>query len=116
MLELEEKSVYCCSDSNVINIVNATIKEIKSDGIEVILVLSPYFAEGLSKLDRFDNFIHICEQLSTENGCSFLNFLDDPICTDSSLFSDCMHLNYHGADIFSTKLALAIDSIIHHLK
>ncbi len=112
--ELSTASVECGNDTTIIKAVSSTIMEMKSDDIIVILVISPLYIEGINKLNGLHEFVNTCEQLSVDNDCLFLNFLKDPLSADSTLFSNCMHLNAKGADLFSLKLAKTLDSIFSH--
>lgn len=113
---IEDNSIYCSYNDNLINSFNNKLIEIKKDSINVILVYSPLYFDGQSKIKDLDNLVSFYSQLAEKNDCVFLNYLDHPICKDSTLFHNAEHLNSSGADVFSELLAHDLDSILNNNK
>ena len=49
--------------------------------------------------------------LATKHHLPILNYIDMPLCTDTTYFYNATHLNRQGAIIFTTCLAQDIDSM-----
>lgn len=111
--DIDSAIIICPTDTTIIRHFCNTISSMKNDGIEVILVYSPFYFKGLSRLKGLDKLLLTCEKIASDYNIDFLNYLNDPMCKDSTLFCDCMHLNQKGAEIFSKKIGLTLDSIIN---
>lgn len=109
--QTKDNSIDCCYDSAIINAFRHTIKEMQNDGSNVILVYSPFYFEGQPKIKQLDQFVAFVQELAEQENCIFLNYLDDSINSDSTLFMNALHLNGFGADVFSEKIAHDLDSI-----
>ena len=88
-----------------------TIRDLKANGTNVILVFSPFYFEGINCVANFSSIIDSIHLYANEEQCLFYNFTNDPICYDTSFFYNAWHLNDKGASLFSTKFAHIIDSI-----
>lgn len=113
---IENKSIECSYNDTLITDFNNKLIEIKKDCKNVILVYSPLYFDGQSKIKDLDNLVSFYAQLAEKNDCVFLNYLDHPICKDSTLFHNAEHLNSCGADVFSEILAHDLDSILNITK
>lgn len=113
-ITLTESSVTCTVERKILSQFSDILKETSDDNITNIIVISPYYQPGLPLIKDFDKIISITDSLAKKNHCIFFNYIDDKMCTDSTLFSNVMHLNSRGADLFSRKLATALDSILYH--
>lgn len=49
--------------------------------------------------------------IADRHNCPFLDYTNDPICYDTLNFYNAMHLNAHGANLFSAELAHDLDSL-----
>ena len=90
-----------------------TIQEMQHDGATVVLVYSPFYYRGQKKYSDLQSMRQLFGKIAVEENCLYLDYLDDPINNDSSLFKNASHLNCFGADVFSAKLSYALDSIIN---
>jgi len=79
----------------------------RQNNVDVILVQAPYtqgFYQGIANLDYFDSKI-------ISYNIPYYNFNHLMSLDDSLHFYDLIHLNQHGAELFSAKLAHDIDSL-----
>ncbi|MBC6489943.1 hypothetical protein ACFSQD_06425 [Flavihumibacter stibioxidans] len=82
----------------------------KKEGINLYVVFSPAYLENIG-----NNYsVSIARKIASEQGVPFLDFSGtEPFVSDNKLYSDNVHLNAKGADIFSRQVA---DSIANRLK
>ena len=97
---------------DVVEMVKEMIDEIQQDGSKVVLVYSPFYIEGQKKIDNIEQVVDSFQAIADERRCLFLNYLNDSINYDSTLFKNAVHLNSTGADLFSAKLGHDLDSLI----
>jgi hypothetical protein len=109
----KDHSIDCCYDSTIINSFRQTVKEMQNDGSKVILIYSPFYYQGQQKVKNLDLFISFVQEMAEQENCLFMNYLNDTINYDTSLFMNASHLNGYGADVFSAKLAHDLDSILN---
>jgi hypothetical protein len=91
---------------------NETIREFedylkfcKQKDINLTLVYTPEYIEGQKMTQNRNDIIKIYEQYAAQYDFLFLNYSDDSLCLDKSLFYNSQHLNKKGAELFSAKLA-----------
>ena len=113
-IALEMNSVdsvkYSC-EPKAVALLESFIQECKKDTIFVILIHSPMYYEGFEKIQNNDKMLNLFQNIANRNNVPFLDYTKDPICYDTMNFYNAMHLNAHGADLFSTKLAHDLDSL-----
>ncbi len=101
---------YSC-EPKAVALLESFIQECKKDTIFVILIHSPMYYEGFEKIQNNDKMLNLFQNIANRNNVPFLDYTKDPICYDTMNFYNAMHLNAHGADLFSTKLAHDLDSL-----
>lgn len=111
--KIDNNSIHCAKNQKVINDFIETIREMKSDGSKVIIVISPFHYLGQTKIADNDKMIEIVCRIADNENCFLLNYMDHPINSDSTLFKNAYHLNCYGADVFSEILAHDLDSILN---
>lgn len=86
------------------------ISTCNNEGIRLFIVFSPAYLENIG-----NNYsVSIARKIASEKGVPFLDFSGtEPFTSDKNLYSDNVHLNAKGADIFSRQVA---DSIANRLK
>lgn len=98
-------------DTLVYNSFCSTIQQMKKEGSNVAIVFSPLHKLGQDAVKDLDSFINLLQHTADKEKCIFINFIADPMCSDSSYFKNTMHLNEIGTDYFSAKFAHIVDSI-----
>ncbi len=111
MNELKKSPIHFSIESEIERIFIQTIRELKNNGTEVILIVSPLFHEGLECVHGEEIIFDRIKTIAIEEDCPYYNYLDDPICYDTTYFGNAMHLNDRGATLFSHKIAHLLDSI-----
>lgn len=87
-------------DSVKIEYFESFIKQCKNKGIQLFIVVSPYFL--ISKVT--DKSIIIARKIAIDNNVNFLDYSQDTTFRlNHDLFADYSHLNLDGAKLFSRK-------------
>ncbi len=88
------------------------IEVIKKDNIQLTLVVAPLYIEGQSRILNINEHLSVIDSISKHYKLPLLDYTQDSLSFDKSLFYNNMHLNKTGAELFSTRLALDLKSII----
>lgn len=86
------------------------LSECKQKGIKVVMVFSPLYSEAVEKITNIHDWREYYSQLSQKYGCCYLDYLDNPICRDTSNFRVSFHLNEKAAQEFTTILCEDLNS------
>jgi hypothetical protein len=102
------------TDSTVIAEYKVRIKNLQSKGINVMIVLPPVYSIVLKTKTDFTPLRNSLHGIAEETNSVFLDFTNNKICDNKSLFYNSNHLNYKGAILFSGMLADSINSYLRH--
>ena len=83
----------------------------REDSIQVVLVYSPMYAGAREKMHGLDEARACFSELARRFGCVYLDYLDDPICRDSTNFCVAVHMNPKATAAFTRRLAHDLDSL-----
>jgi len=103
--ELEKSSLEFRVNPRVEGIFNGLLDRIETDGAKVVLIESPMYTEALEKRKNPGVMKAYYDKLSAERGIPVLDYSTLSICTDSTYFTNAVHLNLKGAIAFSDSLA-----------
>ncbi|MCR4828057.1 MAG: hypothetical protein K5864_01185 [Bacteroidales bacterium] len=101
---------YHC-EPEAISLLDSFLNRCSNDSIKVIIIHSPFERRGFEKIKNHDEMLNLFRSIANRHGIPFLDYTNDPICYDTLNFYNAMHLNSHGADLFSAKLAHDLDSL-----
>ena len=90
------------------------IKECKNDNIDLVLVYTPEYIEGQKYIENRSEVMSIYDNLAQKYDLLFLDYSNDEISFDRSLFYNTSHLNKTGANLFTTKLAHDLKMRMHN--
>lgn len=76
----------------------------------VIFVYSPIYHGVIDKCPDIDKMYEMYDSIALKYHIPILNYIEMPICYDTTYFYNATHLNRQGAEIFTTQLAHDIDS------
>lgn len=107
--ELSDVSVW--EDSNMVGLFSDFLAEQKEIGTQVLLVYSPMYHGVVDKCSNIDRMYFLFDSIAGLYDIPILNYLEKPLCYDTTYFYNAMHLNRIGAELFTTQLAHDIDSI-----
>lgn len=99
-------------DSPTINLFERFLQECDEQDITVILVYTPEYIDGQHFIANRDVLMQYYRKTARKNGIHFLDFSQDAICFDQSLFYNANHLNSRGADAFTQKLIIHLKTIL----
>lgn len=85
--------------------------ELKRDSVKVIFVCSPIYSGFTERAVNLSEFYEFRKHFSDKYDIPVLDYFYDPICADTNYFSNAMHLNKTGAELFTTKLCHDLDSL-----
>ena len=89
------------------------LAQCQSEGIQVVMVYAPLYIGATRKLGpAADTMFALYQSFANRYGCQILNYTYDSICFDTLNFYNASHLNRRGAELFSTKLAHDLDSLL----
>lgn len=83
----------------------------QSDSIRVILVYSPMYTGAREKITGLDGVRRYFSETARKFGGTYLDYLDDPICRDSTHFCVSVHMNPEATEQFTKHLLSDIDSL-----
>ncbi len=86
-------------------ILDDMIKDCRKRNIQLVLVFTPQYSGFTDLQVQTDSLVMGFEQLGKESNVHFINYVYDPICSDTTYFYNAMHLNRKGATVFTEQLA-----------
>ena len=87
------------------------LAECRRDSVRVILVYSPMYVGAREKISGLDEARRYFDETARKFGCTYLDYLDDPICQDSTRFCVSVHMNPMATALFTRELCHALDSL-----
>lgn len=93
-------------------ILKSIIGRCKKDSINLICIYSPIYTEGKFHVSNFDEIFKKVRAILDETSTPFWDYSNLEICNSTEYFYNYNHLNYKGAKIFSTQLAMDIKKFI----
>ncbi|WFE83160.1 hypothetical protein [Parabacteroides chongii] len=87
------------------------LDECKDDSVQVVLFKSPIHPSAYKKLINIESSFLLIDSIAEVYRLNVLDYTDYLI-EDTSCFFDPVHLNYKGAELFSTRLAHDVDSLL----
>lgn len=85
------------------------ISQIKQQGIEPILVITPMFINGQKLFRNYDKYIKTVEDLALRNQIKLYDFSKSAIVNDAANFYNNGHLNSNGSHLFSSQVADSLE-------
>ncbi len=107
----KQASVTYTKDSTILRQFQEFLTECRQEGVQVILIVSPFYIGGTKKMSDYAGMHNMFEGIAQKNGIPLLDYTYDALSLDTTYFYNTMHLNKKGANIFSEKVAQAIDSL-----
>lgn len=81
------------------------VEECREDGVQLIFVTSPVYYRYVEMSPGWNHYIAWFDSIAQANEISYLNYMDNPICGDSSMFNAGVHLTPQGTKIWSEILS-----------
>jgi hypothetical protein len=80
------------------------IQECQQNNIELILINTPEYIEGQSFIKGRDKVLSIYKELADKYGIQFLDYSNDDLSYNKSLFYNTMHMNSKGSNKLTKSL------------
>ena len=93
------------ADSAAVALFNTYLDFCKQNDIQVILVNPPSYFEARNYITNYIETQTLIAEISTKNKVPLINYENDSICYDRTLFYNTQHMNKTGAELFTQKLA-----------
>lgn len=111
ILQSNDTSFFEPIDESSITLLKRFLRECKEQKIQVLFVYSPEYILGQKFAAHRSQMMAIYKKIANEYQILMLDYSDDLMCKDQSLFFNSQHLNEKGAHVFSKKLAQDVKNI-----
>jgi len=88
------------------------IDECKNMNIKLVFVCTPEYIEGQQRIHNRAEIISMYRDIAKKNGLVFIDYSNDAICLDKSMFYNSLHLNKTGSELMTKKLAGQLKSLL----
>lgn len=103
---------FLCNPEAV-DIFDRYLAQCQEEGIQVVLVYAPFYIGATHKMGHgVDSMFAVYQSFADRYGCPILNYIYDSISYDTLNFYNASHMNYRGAEQFSTKLANDLKALL----
>lgn len=104
--------INCNINDTVVDIFENLLIQLRLEDVRVVMVYSPMYIKAQENMSpNFDAIMEVYTLLSKKYEVPILDYRSLPMNSDTTFFVDATHLNYIGAELFTTKLAHDIDSL-----
>lgn len=108
----KDGQISCSINDTVVDIFDNLLSQLQCENVQAVMVYSPVYIKAQENMSpTFDTIMDIYIDLSDKYNVPILDYRSMPINRDTTYFGDATHLNYIGAELFTTKLAHDIDSL-----
>jgi hypothetical protein len=87
------------------------LQQAKNDSIKIVFVYSPLYIGVTKKINNIEGMYAMYDSIAKKYDIPILDYNYDSLSYDTTFFYNATHLNKIGAELFSAKLAHAIDSL-----
>ena len=105
------KEISYEQDSHALLIFDKYLAKACSENIRVIFVYAPLYFKASEKIINMEGMYQMYDSIARKYNIPILDYNYDLISYDTACFYNATHLNRKGAELFSVKLAHAIDSL-----
>jgi len=93
------------------DILDGMIKDCQEEDIELVLIFTPQYKGFTDLQTQVDGLIQKFSALAKKENVHFINYVDEPLCSDTANFYNAMHLNKIGAEMFTKMLAEDLEKL-----
>lgn len=98
-------------DSVTYNMFVEYVEQTKKEGIQLIMVYAPIYTKATKLILNHEEIHQHYRTLSAKYNIPLLDYSNWYVSNDTTYFYNAMHLNWKGAELFSTQLAHDLDSL-----
>lgn len=95
-----------------IDYLDSIISLTKKMNAEIFFVISPTYVKGSKRIINLDEQLTAFENLAKEREVPFMNFTNDSICYDPTVFADFYHMKKKGAQLFSRQFSYRFKALL----
>jgi len=88
------------------------VQECQESGVQLIFVTSPVYYRYVEMSPEWNRYIDWYDSIAEANDILYLNYMDHPICRDSTMFNAGVHLTPAGTKIWSEMLSNDLMEIV----
>lgn len=92
-------------DIEAIKLFERFVEECDNNDVQLIFVTSPIYYTYVEMSTTWNKYMSYFDSIAQENDIPYLNYMDHPICRDSTYFNAGVHLTPDGTKIFSEILS-----------
>lgn len=81
------------------------VQECRESGVQLIFVTSPVYCRYVEMSPDWNKYVAWYDSIATANDIPYLNYMNHPICHDSTMFNAGVHLTPQGTKIWSATLS-----------
>lgn len=81
------------------------VQECRECGVQLIFVTSPVYYRYVEMSPDWNQYVLWYDSIAKANDISYLNYMDHPICKDSTMFNAGVHLTPTGTKVWSAILS-----------
>lgn len=81
------------------------VQECQKSGIQLIFVTSPVYYRYVEMSPEWNRYIAWFDSITVANDIPYLNYMNHPICNDSTMFNAGVHLTPKGTKLWSEMLS-----------
>lgn len=106
-MKIKDPELFVDVDKLKIDFFEKFTEDVTSNGIQLVYTVSPYWY-GMNE-ELFEPLKIICKRYNI----SFINYVNDiSFVKNDDMFADGAHLNAHGADVFTSRIATKLQETI----
>jgi hypothetical protein len=107
----EQTEIEYNQDSTALRIFDQYLAQAKKEDIKIVFVYAPLYVEVTKIVKDLNGLYLMYDSIAKKYDIPILDYTYDPLSYDTAYFYNANHLNRTGAELFSAKLAYAIDSL-----
>jgi hypothetical protein len=107
----EQTEIEYAQDTTALRIFDQYLVKVKAEDIKIVFVYAPLYVEATKKIKNIDGLYLMYDSIAKKHNIPILDYTYDLLSYDTAYFYNANHLNRTGAELFSAKLAHAIDSL-----
>lgn len=110
----EFKKVETChfnKDDKTTRMFEDYLNQCTNEGIKVLFCYAPIYIGLTQKIENLQEMYGTYQSIANKYNIPILDYTYDAMCSDTTYFYNAMHLNKTGAEKFSRKFALDLDSM-----
>lgn len=98
-------SIFMRFDAEAMDMFEAFVRECRENDVQLIFVTSPVYYTYVDMSPKWHKYIVYMDSIAQANEIPYLNYMENPICRDSTYFNAGVHLTPKGSERWSKILS-----------